>query len=571
MDISNIITSDRPNETDARHQQEQQAQAQAQQQGQQQAPLHPPDLKPRLSINHLVNEEESPPPRLLSTPLTKQANLFNPTNSGSSNKSSTSSLAHSVDDIRARNSIVNITNEEDVDIEGNATPSFARRYSSSENNSPVVHKVNINGQLPIPSNTTLKKDFVVPGPIMKATSNTNVSNKQYSGEKESDNTSPVPKLEHDNEHVHANEQEQEISSTPSTINSFPQKNHEVKPMSIAEDIKLLNEITKKKTEKNNKPRRLTTPPIWATDWISSTLKTNKQNSSNSNSSRQRLRKTSTSLEALSISNVEPFNDLTRLISQWIYAVLDGIHDPSLKQFLEIELKLGFIWSKENDARLMLPVTSESILNTQYFNENCFFKSGIPYQQLRDLKDYLEMLNKSQKSRKTQFVIEKFKQKDEFFRSAVRNSLPTNARVTTDVTTNRIDATIDKKRLSDLFVYLPNSLFDIRISISLEIPLDYKEEQLNSFQKQVNLIRIKDRTSYIHHATFTRIDVTKVEEYDKEHGNKNKPPIKKCEVELEVDTHELLNSIESLESDPYYFEDLVKTFLDNGRLIARHLS
>ncbi|GMF99163.1 unnamed protein product [[Candida] boidinii] len=103
------------------------------------------------------------------------------------------------------------------------------------------------------------------------------------------------------------------------------------------------------------------------------------------------------------------------------------------------------------------------------------------------------------------------------------------------------SSIQKQKIADLIIYLPNSLFDLRLTMALELP----------------------------------IDLTKIRET---HNNPNQPqqvskrrPEPKYELELEINTKELLNSIESLSDDPLYFIDLVQSFLDNGRILARQLS
>jgi polynucleotide 5'-triphosphatase len=102
-----------------------------------------------------------------------------------------------------------------------------------------------------------------------------------------------------------------------------------------------------------------------------------------------------------------------------------------------------------------------------------------------------------------------------------------------------------------------------MSLSIELPNELNDAAFEIFKKRVTMEREKERTSYIHQATFTRIDLTKVREKN------NRIP--KYELELEINTPALLRSMHNVMEDPLYYIDLVQAFLDNGRIITRHLS
>lgn len=407
-----------------------------------------PELQPRLSINNLVNLLDQSPTRDKSV------------SSNSSNQ-----------DIKLRNSIINITNEKDVDIRGNVTPSVARRYS---NESP---------------RSSAKK-------------------------------------------------------------------------SIKEELDKINQLDESfKQQKNGKPKRYRKPPIWSCDWVP-VMKRKGAGPSGPTS------RSSSKLAVPSINGVEPSHDMEYAIAGWIYAVLNEI--PELERsFLEIELKFGQIFSKEQDERLRLPVNTETVLNLDYFHKNCFFKSGVPPERLDSLKKYLEVTNKKNRYK---FIVEKSNQRDTFYTRHERGGKPIKTRVTYDIETNRVVESIDKRRVSDLFIYSPSTHFDLRCSISLEVPLQIGEDELKKLDKNVTLIREKLRTSYIHNQTFTKIDVTNVRKFDQNHGSlKKNPPISSFELELELNSKELWNSFNMLKQDGQYYYDLIKAFLANGRLLGKQLN
>ncbi|GMF08696.1 unnamed protein product [Ambrosiozyma monospora] len=123
------------------------------------------------------------------------------------------------------------------------------------------------------------------------------------------------------------------------------------------------------------------------------------------------------------------------------------------------------------------------------------------------------------------------------------------------------ASIQKQRIADIILFQPNSLFDLRLSMSVELPFELDDEAYENFKKKVSLKREKDRISFIHQSTFTRFDLTKVKQ------NKQS----RYELEMELNTPELLKGMRLVSDDPLYYSDLVQAFLDNGRVIVRQLS
>ena len=82
-------------------------------------------------------------------------------------------------------------------------------------------------------------------------------------------------------------------------------------------------------------------------------------------------------------------------------------------------------------------------------------------------------------------------------------------------------------------------------------------------------RSKDRISYIHNDSCTRIDITKVENHNQ--GIKQKTTEHTHEVELEVNTPALLNAFENITQDSKGYASIIRTFLNNGTIVRRKLT
>ncbi|QPG76556.1 hypothetical protein FOA43_003946 [Brettanomyces nanus] len=402
-------------------------------------------------------------------------------------------------EIKKRSSITTITNEEDVDMEGHKTPNVARRQSSSTSVTP-------GGSVDLVEVKKEKERMYLDGEAKR-------------------------------------------------------KSKPKRSFTIEEEIQNLKKLQEKEAEEkvHYKPRRYSEKPSWAKDYIPKLFKgLHHSMLSLSNPTR---------LTVPSITGSIPRNDFNKLVTEWIWANIQGVKQdfvdiPHMESFLELELKVGTIWDKVKDRRLQLPVNSECIVAQEFIHQDCFFKSGITPKNFGDIKNYFEKLSQDAQSRKKKdkFIVESSHNVDLIAQERKRNDKLVTGRVTLDVKTKRRVASIEKQRVSDLFIYLPNSLFDLRLSMSLEIPREMNDAAFETFKHRVSMERDKDRSSYIHPATATRIDLTKIKENQ----------VTKYELELEINTPELLRSMNMVSDDPLYYVDLIQAFLDNGRIVTRQL-
>ena len=144
------------------------------------------------------------------------------------------------------------------------------------------------------------------------------------------------------------------------------------------------------------------------------------------------------------------------------------------------------------------------------------------------------------------------------------------RVTNDLETMAMKARIINYRIGDLEIYNPGADFDYRISISIESPWEGGNEMLvrpgsdannnnNNHANPNTSERNKDRVSYRHMAY--QIDLTQVS-----FPNSAK---REHELEVEISTDMIRKELADLKAGrPARYEDLVKGFLDNVRILCR---
>lgn len=328
-------------------------------------------------------------------------------------------------------------------------------------------------------------------------------------------------------------------------------------------IDLLTNESEGKPQKplSSKPKKYTTPPVWAENWIP--LVSDKPQEVANEVERLRGRTSYNPQLDVSITKVTPYEDLTRRITQWLYSHLSQLreNEPRLLQYVELEIKLGRIWSKEKDARADLPISTETILTNQI---DYYFKPGVENSMFAKIEDFIVKLN--QKDANKAFTVLKSDTQDLFYQGLRRGDKPYDLRVSKDVDTKRIIDQIEKKRLGDLFILNPSNILDFRVSLSLELPIEDIPKQI--LKENPSMTRRKIRTSYVAEACQDKIDLTRTlttsSNSDKKEQN--------FEIELEINTGFLLAAFEKLFSseDNQTYEDTIRVLLDNCRILNRCL-
>ncbi|KAL8714562.1 MAG: hypothetical protein Q9220_001510 [cf. Caloplaca sp. 1 TL-2023] len=300
----------------------------------------------------------------------------------------------------------------------------------------------------------------------------------------------------------------------------------------------------------------------------------------------------------SITNVIPAEELTREISNYLFGIvqMNGVNfgpaggASSSGANVEIEAKIGQIIDKNTNDRIRIPVLTESLLSHNDPNLRTAFRSSMTAAQHHALNKFLnQALQRSnappppgeppRKPRVPLTYVHK-RETDTFYELSpnAMNTLPPSiqayldrrnkpkVRITTDQVSGQVTAKIIKVRVSDIEVYSPQTLFDWRVSVSLEVNYegdlrDLVESSEAKGQKRPD--RNKDRVSYRH--SHYQIDLTQVKPAeatsitDKEH-----------ELEIEIAPAAVREQgLLVKQGLPNKYEDLIKGFVDNVRVLARH--
>lgn len=256
----------------------------------------------------------------------------------------------------------------------------------------------------------------------------------------------------------------------------------------------------------------------------------------------------------SIVNVVPYEEMTRMVSDFLFKQVVLRDDVTGGAVLEIEAKLGQLIDKTTNDRLRLPVMSECVLSPHDTKLRTAFKSSmtevwyiptdirlmansIVQAQHRSLNVFLNNALLNSQTSKAQpglaqpadlprvpmSYVHTFGS-DSFYEVSQSGvlSLPASitaqlnrshpkakVRVTTDKKTGKEIARIIKVRVADLDVYSPCTAFDWRVSVNVEMNVDgdlrSRIEPSSMDAKRPD--RNKDRMSYKHLAY--QIDLTQV--------------------------------------------------------------
>lgn len=364
-----------------------------------------------------------------------------------------------------------------------------------------------------------------------------------------------------------------------------------RPLLVGSELEKINKL-KSEENKSGKPRRYTQPPVWAQEWIPSSQQprdiasfpreNNVPETTGGLSSKpvfDRSHMYTQDLECL-VTGVIPPQSIVRTIAEWIYANFVEIPLEN-RQYMELELKFGTIVDKTGGYRLDIGVSSECIYTK---SSEVRFDMGVHEMGWNDMKRFLDELEKAyqDETRKNhQKPRRKFSKletdiTDLLYLINERNERPKKIRISKDNMLNPPRyAAIEKKRLSDLYIHCPSSMYDFRLSLSLEMPVP--EEKIEpTLKKKAENTRIKRRTSFTHTPTVTQFDFTAVLTPKTTKNKAGKTVVEhetNYELELEIDTNEIFRGFDKIRdgSDSIRFEELVEVFLNNGRCLNNRVT
>ncbi|CAB90131.1 mRNA-capping enzyme subunit beta [Schizosaccharomyces pombe] len=248
-------------------------------------------------------------------------------------------------------------------------------------------------------------------------------------------------------------------------------------------------------------------------------------------------------------------DTTKVISNFLTHYL--ITEPV--EHVEIEAKLGTLIDLETQNRFEFPVMNETILNPE-FNLRTRFESDMTASEHKYLNEFLnQAFRDSQKPGRLPFAYKHTKQVDLFYET--EDNSRDKIRVSKNQSDNQVLACVKKRRVADLFLYCPNDAFDIRISISDELPVS-----MPSGNQQPSLTRLKDRVGYVHQEI--KIDLTKTTQNDPVYDT-----TERHELEVEfgniADLRDRAQKAKDGMEAPLFRR--VQLFMDNVRILRREHS
>lgn len=340
--------------------------------------------------------------------------------------------------------------------------------------------------------------------------------------------------------------ENKKSPIKSVDNIFEEKQSLIsKKNNIKKDLEKLSEISA-----SSKPNKYKNVPIWAQKWKPTV------------NALQNIDNTNFKIDP-SFLGIIPDDDLTKSVQEWIYATIFAIK-PDTRQFLELEIKFGRIKESNNPDRISPPISSQAI----YSESDAHLKPNIDEVLFKELISYIRGVSELNEN-SGKFNIIESQTMDSVYRTGLHTQRPRFLRMSTDVKTGRVGEFIEKRRVSQLLIYSPNDSYDMKISINLELPVS-ENDPPEKYKSQIPISsRNKDRISYIHNDSCTRIDVTKAIQHDR--SDKNKDNEATYEVELEINTPALVKAFNNISNDSKQYAELIRTFLNNGTLIRRKLT
>lgn len=318
-----------------------------------------------------------------------------------------------------------------------------------------------------------------------------------------------------------------------------------KKNNIKKDLEILSEISA-----SSKPNKYKNVPIWAQKWKPTV------------NALQNIDNTNFKIDP-SFLGIIPDDDLTKSVQEWIYATIFAIK-PDTRQYLELEIKFGRIKESNSPDRISPPISSQAI----YSENDAHLKPNIDEVLFKELISYIRGVSELNEN-SGKFNIIESQTRDSVYRTGLHTQRPRFLRMSTDVKTGRVGEFIEKRRVSQLLIFSPNDSYDMKISINLELPVS-ENDPPDKYKSQIPISsRNKDRISYIHNDSCTRIDVTKAESHDR--SDKNKESEITYEVELEINTPALVKAFNNISNDSKQYAELIRTFLNNGTLIRRKLT
>lgn len=223
-------------------------------------------------------------------------------------------------------------------------------------------------------------------------------------------------------------------------------------------------------------------------------------------------------ESVKLFGTRPVNEDARLLALELYDLLT----PENKGKIEIEGRVGVLLDKSSDNRWKFPISSETLLSSKC--EQFKFVPYLSVEIFQHLNVYLnDKVNKSPKD----VTYKRTKEIDRFYK---KRDTGDKIRVSLDPQSMQPIRAILKDKKKNFDFLCPQSLFDFRVTVSLENTVEFKTDDDNVVPQ---MERVKDRLSY--QFDIWTIDITSVSEYslDQFEVRREEVPRVTYEVEMEV--------------------------------------
>lgn len=282
-----------------------------------------------------------------------------------------------------------------------------------------------------------------------------------------------------------------------------------------------------------------------------------------------------------------YDDVSRKVCDFIWThavnnelVRNAIAESELTQ-LEIEARWGHILEKSSNSRLRGYHDTETVIKSQ--NMDLKFESTMTMEQHKRMNMYLNgqvRESKAPGASRAEVNYQHTKEIDIFYElgqeqfavlpQTIKQLIHASGtrqriRVTRDQKTNQVLRTIIKHRIANLEVSSPQTEWDYRIGINLEInypgPIDNLEPVVEAGKTLESMKRQKDRMSYSWLGAY-QVDLTQVQQ----------GPMKNHELELELNADVLIENADKVRSkEANNFEGLINGMMNNMRVLSREIT
>lgn len=274
----------------------------------------------------------------------------------------------------------------------------------------------------------------------------------------------------------------------------------------------------------------------------------------------------------SLASLIPGDDQTKVLAGWVYERLRQTSIEDLAN-LEIEFKFGLI-ADEIRPRHNFGTLSEAVVDPNYWRkEKLRFRSEVDvshFKQLETLLDSLAMANAGSENNQINRV--NTLTRDVNYQIKLPNSYSMSKIRVTYNDRDEVVECLDKERIGDVYVAQPNCVYDLKMSLSVERPINFEDIKDKIKATNPGFERNKNRLEW--RSPGCQVDLTSVHAL-RAAGSGNTPGVSK-EVEVECNKELLTETLvdirkgkDTVTALDKYFE-VMRYAVDSARFLARNV-